>query len=349
MTSLAHSANAVSLTLHDAATAGPVVDLFAGCGGLSIGLSRAGFAIEAAVEIDADACESFGRLHRDVELIDGDIADVDFKRFRGEARVVAAGVPCQPFSSGGKRLAAADPRDGFPQLLRAVREVRPEAVLVENVAGLTRGEQRRYFESVAHALEDVGFTVAWQLLNAADYGVPQKRVRLFLVAMRGRSFEFPPATHGPGRGRDWVESGSVVSAAESVGEPNPSIVTYARQPDLRPSPYDGHIFNGGGRPIDRSKPSHTILASAGGNKTHWVDTLGIVPAYHARLAAGEPPLSGDVPGARRITVAESALLQSFPPDVKFAGARSNQYTQVGNAVPPVLAEALGRALAEQLA
>jgi DNA (cytosine-5)-methyltransferase 1 len=328
--------------------AGPAIDLFAGCGGLSIGLGRAGFSVEAAVEIEAEACATFAALHGDAALFDTDIATVDFRPFRGEIRLVAAGVPCQPFSSGGKRLAAADPRDGFPQLLRAVREIRPDAVLVENVAGLSRGSRQRYFASIVHALEDIGFTVAWELVNAADFGAPQKRLRLFLVGLRGRAFRFPEPTHGPERRRSWVPAGSVISIDNVIGEPNTSVVTYARKPDIRPSPYDGHVFNGGGRPVDLTKPSHTILASAGGNKTHWIDTLGVVPAYHARLVAGDQPLEGEVPGARRLTVAESALLQTFPPGAVFTGARSSQYTQVGNAVPPRLAEALGRALADQL-
>jgi DNA-cytosine methyltransferase len=166
---------------------GPAIDLFAGCGGLSIGLGRAGFSIDAAIEIDAEACATFAAHHRDAAVFDGDIATMDFRRFRGEVQLVAAGVPCQPFSSGGKRLAAADPRDGFPQFLRAVREIRSQAVLVENVAGLARGSRSRYFASIVHALEDSGFTVTWKLLNAADFGVPQKRVRLFIVGVRGRT------------------------------------------------------------------------------------------------------------------------------------------------------------------
>lgn len=286
---------------------GPAIDLFGGCGGLSIGLGRAGFSVEAAVEIDAEACATFGALHRDASLFDEDIATIDFRQFKDSMCLVAAGVPCQPFSSGGKRLAAADPRDGFPQLLRAVREIRPDAVLVENVAGLARGSRRQYLASIVRALKDVGFTVAWELLNAADFGVPQKRLRLFLVGLRGRAFRFPDPTHGSGRSRAWVPAGSVLGIDTVIGEPNPSIVTYARNPDTRPSPYDGHVFNGGGRPIDLARPSHTILASAGGNKTHWIDTLGIVPSYHARLATGEPPLEGG-PGrataySRRISAA----------------------------------------------
>ena len=125
-------------------------------------------------------------------------------------------------------------------------------------------------------------------------------------------------------------------------------MTYARRPSLRPNPYHGHLYNGGGRPIELSRPAPTMLASMGGNKTPWLDTLGIVPRYHAHLMAGGAPGQGTVPGARRITVSEAALLQSFPTGAHFAGRRSSQYRQVGNAVPPLLAEQLGHALRQQL-
>jgi DNA (cytosine-5)-methyltransferase 1 len=143
----------------------------------------------------------------------------------------------------------------------------------------------------------------------------------------------------PGNPDARVPAGAVLGI-KPLGEPNPSKIVFAKNPDLRPNPYHGHLFNGGGRAIQLDKPSPTILAAAGGNKTHFLDLEDHIPAYHAHLRNGGAPVSGELPGARRITVAESAALQSFPQGMTFAGRRSSQYTQVGNAVPPKLAQAV---------
>jgi DNA (cytosine-5)-methyltransferase 1 len=239
-------------------------------------------------------------------------------------------------------------------MFRALDLIRPEAFIIENVAGLESGKTRPYFLGLLQVLEDIlGYEVKARTLNAADYGVPQQRLRLFVVGLRTGRFKFPEPTYGPGHSEGWSTAGEVLSD-EPAGSPNSAIVTYAKNPHLRPSPYDGLLFNGGGRPINLNAPARTILASAGGNKTPFIDTLGVVPEYHATLwdvEQGKPRKSykgavriGLVPGARRITVAESAALQTFPEGMEFVGRRSSQYTQVGNAVPPMLAAAVGRAV-----
>jgi DNA (cytosine-5)-methyltransferase 1 len=224
--------------------------------------------------------------------------------------------------------------------------VRPAAFVAENVAGLASATRHADLEQLLGCARDLRFHVVARVVNAADYGVAQNRRRLVIVGLRDRPFRIPPPTHGTGR-RPPRPAGTVLSA-DGFGVPNRSVVTYARQPDLRPGPYDGHLFNGGGRPIDLSRPAPTLLASMGGNKTPWVDTLGVVPRYHAHLRAGGPARDGIVTGARRITVEEAACLQTFPGTVQFVGSRASCYRQVGNAVPPRLAEVFARSLARQL-
>ena len=327
-----------------------MIDIFAGAGGLSTGLAAVGFEAVAAIEIDENSASSYAANHPGVVVSAADIATISLTAYTG-VEMLAGGPPCQPFSIGGKRLAEDDERNGFPQFLRAVREIKPKAFVLENVAGAVSGVRRTYYEGLLAELSNSykGYAIAWKVLNAADYGVPQKRQRVVAVGILGSTpYRFPDATHGEAMARPWLTAGSVLSSDLSEGAPNSAIVTYAKRPDLRPDPFDGHVYNGGGRPIDLERPAPTLLASMGGNKTPWLDTLGVVRDYHSHLRQGGTPRSGIVPGARRITVAEATRLQTFPVGTIFCGARSSQYRQVGNAVPPLLASVIGRSLIEQV-
>lgn len=323
------------------------IDLFASAGGMTLGLARAGIRTICAVERDPIRVATFCRHAPGADIVVGDIRSVDLSPYRKKTDILCGGPPCQPFSSGGLRKAGADERDMIPAFLKALKEVRPTAFIMENVPGLVAADRFEYFLAVLKETEALGFQTTWQIINAAEYGVPQKRRRLFLIGMRGMKFLFPMPTHGPGAKNPFVAVKDVLPPVQ-IGKPNSSIVVFAKVPDLRPSPFDGHIFNGGGRPIDPAQPCHTILASAGGNKTHFFADLEIIKKYHSHLLQGGPPKTGTLNGARRLTVEESALIQTFPKDMVFAGPRSAQYRQVGDAVPPLLAQVLGRALAAQI-
>jgi DNA (cytosine-5)-methyltransferase 1 len=261
---------------------------------------------------------------------------------------VAGGPPCQPYSLGGLRQGVMDARDGLPQFLRVLAEVQPEAFLMENVPGLAKGSQSPRLPSLLNELASLGFHVSWRVLHAADFGVAQRRQRLFIVGSRLPGFEWPQSTHGTGTNRRWVAAKELLDPHNPVGIPNHSKVTYARTPDLRPSPWDGHLWNGGGRPINPDGLVPTLLASMGGNKTPWLDGGDIVRSYHQRLLDGGKPRLGNVPGARRITAEEAAIVQTFPSNMPWAGRRSSRYRQIGNAVPVRLAEAVGVALHRHL-
>lgn len=315
------------------------IDLFAGAGGLSLGLESAGIQSVMAVEINRDAADTYRSIFGAAEILQTDISRVDFRAWRG-VDLVAGGPPCQPFSVGGLRRGREDRRDFLPEFVRAVLEVRPRVFVMENVPGLVAFMP--YLETVLAPLRHLYRIAQPTVINAADYGVPQLRRRLLIVGSRDGNEFVMPAGNADRR----IPAGAVLTL-EPRGMPNPSKIIFAKRPDLRPNPYHGHLFNGGGRAIEFDKPSPTILAAAGGNKTHFLDLESRIPAYHAHLRRGGAPFVGELSGARRITLLESAALQSFPEWVQFFGSRSSQYTQVGNAVPPQVAKVIAEALVEQ--
>lgn len=324
-----------------------IIDLFSGPGGLSLGLRRSGLNVIANVELNRDAMDTYASHDANAIHFNEDVRGISFTQFRGKVDIVVGGPPCQPFSIGGLQKGKADERDMIPEFIRCLKEVQPEAFLMENVPGLIHKKSRPYFDSVLAQLSQCGYRLNWAVLNSADYGVPQKRKRLIVMGARSIQLRFPMPFHGPGTDMPHVSALDVLGE-QPIGESPNCPVKFAKYPDLRPSPYAGHVYNGGGRPIDPNGPCHTILASSGGYKTHWIDTENVAPEYHAHLRAGGTPWEGEVPGARRLSVEECALIQTFPKELVFAGKRSAQYKQVGDAVPPELAFVLGRSLYFQL-
>ena len=235
----------------------------------------------------------------------------------------------------------------IPEFIRCVAEVQPHAFVMENVPGLVMSKARPYFDSVLQRLSELGYKLNWSVLHAGDYGAPQKRKRLIVLGSKEEFLKFPFPTHGELTDRPLEKSSDYLSATP-IGEPAKTPVTYAKNPDLRKNPYAGLVYNGGGRPIDPNGLCHTILASSGGSKTHWLDTKGVVEEYHLHLSNGGKPRSGIVEGARRLSVEECSIIQTFPKDLIFEGSKSSQYTQVGDAVPPMLAKAIGAAVVSQL-
>jgi len=323
------------------------IDLFSGVGGLSLGLHEAGWEVIAGFECDEVAVENYRLNFPESDVYPDDVREIDFSKYKG-IELVAGGPPCQPFSVAGKMLAKNDSRDMVPQFVRAVKEARPKAFMMENVPGLMTKRNFGYSEKIASELAELGYTVFVKVLTAYDYGVPQNRKRVFFVGFsEDTSFGFPMPTHGPGTKNEYCTVRAAIESAPQ-DEPNRAKVVYAQKPILRPSPFAGMLVNGQGRPINLDGASHTIPATAGGNRTHIYDPKGILKDYHKHLMSGGDPRKGQVDGVRRLTVRESAKIQSFPDKFKFTGKKSAQYRLVGNAVPPTLAKVVGKAVHDVL-
>src|SRR5580698_5641493 len=306
------------------------VEICAGAGGQALGLEQAGFAHEAVVEIDADACETL-MLNRgaDWKVIEGDVADLDGRAF-ARVDLFAGGVPCPPFSIAGRQLGRDDERDLFPQALRLIAEAQPRAVLLENVRGLATPRFDGYRQQVLGRLHELGYRTWWQLVHASEHGVPQRRPRFVLIAVRqlwADAFRWPAPEPGP---------------APTVGETLADLMAAGGWPGAA-----GWAQRAAGI-------APTIV---GGSKKHGGPDLGPTRARAARRALGvdglgiaaEPP-GPDFPadGLPKLTVAMVARLQGFEDDWTFSGRKTAAYRQVGNAFPPPAARALGTAIRDAL-
>ncbi len=302
------------------------VEICAGAGGQSRGLELAGFGHELAVEIDSDACHTL-RLNRpDWNVHHRDVRTVRGRPYRG-IDLLAGGVPCPPFSFAGKQLGASDERDLFPEALRLVAEMRPRAVMLENVRGLSTERFSEYRFAIQERLDALGYWSDWKLLNARDFGLPQLRPRFILVALRrrdARRFEWPrglaapPPTVGEflysemARG-GWRGAKPWKKRANGVG---PTIVGGSRKhggPDLGPT---------------RARSAWRALGVDGGG-----------------IADNVPDRQTRIDHTPRLTLEMVSALQGFSPDWLFHGRKTAAYRQIGNAFPPPMAEAVGRSIA----
>ena len=306
-----------------------VLEICAGAGGQALGLEQAGFRHAAAVEIDADACATLRLNRSDWKIIEGDVANVDGRGFT-DVDLLAGGVPCPPFSIAGKQLGHADERDLFPQALRLTAEIRPRAVLLENVRGLAAARFGGYRAQVLGRLADLGFAAWWQLVHASEHGVPQLRPRFVLVAVRqpwAAGFRWPEPQADPP-----PTVGATLAAAMAAGG-WPGAADWARRADgIAPTIVGGSKKHGG--------PDLGPTRARSAWRALGVDGLGIADA--------SPGPGFPSAGLPKLTVPMVARLQGFPADWQFSGRKTAAYRQVGNAFPPPVAAAVGRAISAAL-
>lgn len=333
------------------------ISLFTGAGGMDVGFVNAGVNVVVANELNNDACDSYAANHPDTTLLRGDIA-THYDYFRGlkDIDVVFGGPPCQGFSVAGKM----DPHDERSKLiwrfLDIVEIVQPQVFVMENVKAL--GELEKWKEIRQEYLqrtEAMGYYCCYKVLNSADFGVTQNRERVFFVGCKKKFSHSDLFFAYEQRHKKPLTLRELLTSLPPAGEEgNPltctAKITLAANPIMRKSPYAGMIFNGMGRPLNLDSVSTTLPASMGGNKTPIIDTVILndqtaddwVKNYHKGLWEGTTEAEfGPAPDRlRRLTIAEAALIQSFPRNYIFKGSKSAIYTQIGNAVPCKLAEAV---------
>lgn len=381
------------------------VELFSGAGGLAMGCEIAGFEHCAVVEWNKDACETIRfnqRRHYPLlnswNLYEGDVRSFPWNEVSEEIDLVAGGPPCQPFSIGGKHRANSDSRDMFPAMVEIIRQLKPKAFIAENVKGITRASFANYFqyiqlqlefpEVIARKNEDwtnhlsrlqaektsgkrkgkgLTYNVVATLVNAADYGVPQKRERVFIVGFRddlGVEWSFPSPTHSYEAllYSQWVSKtywkrhrikcpdipNKLTRAVErltKLSKPNllpwntvrDAIFDLPRPESRLSNRIQNHVFQGGakvypghtGSPLDL--PAKTLKAGDHG------------------VPGGENMMVKDDGSVRYFTIRESARLQTFPDGYLFNGSWTETMRQLGNAVPVLLAQKVASSIVEKLA
>jgi DNA (cytosine-5)-methyltransferase 1 len=298
-----------------------VVSLFAGAGGLDLGLTMAGHKVVWANDFDQDSCDTYAN-NVGPHILCCDITSVE-ERVVPDSDLVAGGFPCQGFSVANRFRSEGDKRNAlYLEFLRILRAKQPKWFVAENVSGILSLGQGKVFEMILGDFKDAGYKVTYRLENMANFGVPQTRKRVLILGTRSDLPEeflltHPEPTHskeGDLLREQWVTMGqalSILASSEVEGDLQSNYSLVHRD-------FVGH------RPTYSHKPSPTILARGNGKG-------GVNATPH--------PTEN-----RRLSVMESAVIQSFPPSFKFSGSMTSRYRQIGNAVPPLYGLRLGEQL-----
>lgn len=342
------------------------VSLFSGAGGMDVGFEKAGIDVIFANEIDKISAQTYSTNHPNTEIVVDDINNI-YDRLESYAGtdIVFGGPPCQGFSVIGKM----NPEDERSQLiwsfLKVVEIIRPKAFVMENVKALAAiSKWRDVREEYIHRAYELGYGCVPFIVNAAEYGTPQKRERVFFIGIRDDySFEQKMWDNIREQQRKAPVIRELFKDLGPAGtEKNPRTcnakITFAGRPVIRRIPYDCLMFNGIGRPIDPDGYSRTITASAGGNMTLIVDEKFLhdptadnwIQEYYDKVINKEiiPEFKEAPERLRRLTIRETMRLQTFPDNYVFCGPKSSVYKQLGNAVPCEMAKTIAVAVSNYI-
>ena len=338
-----------------------VLDLFCGCGGLSYGFESAGYNVVLGIDNDKKALETFELNHKGAKSIWGDIttihlADIDTVTGGEKIDVIIGGPPCQGMSLSGPRKFD-DPRNKlYLSYIRLVEEIKPKAFVIENVPGLVSLFGGQIKDSIIKRLSDLGYKVQYKILCSADYGVPQSRRRVVFVGLKNKDFEYPPSL------KNQVTCEMALSdlptlenelGQEEQGYRIDAENDYQQLMRLRSKVVRNHIA------ATHSQKVQEIIALVpdGGNYKDLPEPYRSSRNFHVawtRFNSKKPAPTIDTGHRHHFhykynrvpTVRECARLQSFPDDFVFLGNKTQQFRQVGNAVPPLMAQAIAEKLKE---
>lgn len=325
-----------------------VLELFAGAGGMALGLEKSGLKSVLLNEIDSHACKTLRKNRPEWNVVEGDVSQVDFTPYRDTVDVLAGGFPCQAFSYAGKKLGFEDTRGTlFFEFARAVKEINPKVLLAENVRGLLNHDDGRTLDTIKNIITDLGYTLFEpRVLKAIFYKVPQKRERLIIVAVRNDlandiDYEWPSSYNKILTLKDALKKGELydTDVPESEGQKYPK-----RKAEILSMVPPGGYWRD--LPEDIQKEYMLKSFYLGGGKTGMARRLSWdEPSLTLTCAPAQKQTERCHPEETRpLTVREYARIQTFPDDWVFEGPMSAKYKQIGNAVPVNLSFAVGKSV-----
>ena len=327
-----------------------VLELFAGAGGLAVGMEKAGIKCVALNEIDKWACKTLRANRPKWNVLEGDIKSFDFTEYNNQVDIVTGGFPCQAFSYAGKKLGLQDARGTlFYEFARAVQEVNPLICIGENVKGLLSHEKGKTIEGMISILDEIGYNVVpVKVLKAINYKVPQKRERVILVGVRkdiNTKYEYPLPHYKIYNLKDALKKGELYSC--NVPKSEGSKYPEHKKTVLDLVPQKGYWRN---LPLDIQKEYMGKSFYLGGGKTGIARRIGWdEPSLTLTCSPAQKQTERCHPEETRpFTVREYARIQTFPDDWEFIGSVSQQYKQIGNAVPCNLGQEIGYSIVKFL-
>ncbi len=328
-----------------------LIELFAGAGGLAIGMEKSGFQSLLLNDFDKDSCDTL-RRNRNWHVEHDDVKNLSFKKFRGKVDVLSGGFPCQAFSYAGKKGGFEDTRGTlFFEYARAVKECKPKIIVAENVRGLVNHDKGKTLETISNVIDELGYDlVKPQVLKAIFYQVPQKRERLFLVGIRknlkaSHLYKYPDPFHKVMTLKHALKKGDLFD--KKVPKSHGSEYPQEKKKILKMVPPGGYWRD---LPIKHQKEYMRGSFYLGGGKTGMARRLSWnEPSLTLTCAPAQKQTERCHPDETRpLTVREYARIQTFPDSWVFMGSMSSQYKQIGNAVPVNLGYAVGRSIVRLL-